>query len=454
MLDNDINTKIEKVVISSIMFNSQKFADITTKYGINHTYFYTQICKTIFKAFEVLDKQNQSFTPEMICMEAKKDMPHITLDDIALIMAESPIANIDEYVIKIVENNKTLTTLNFLSNLRNEILQNDSSTINSILFNSIKSIEQINDSMGTNEHIKSFAEWETYLKENDTNNVRYQIGLNCIDNALKGGIKLNQLILIAGDAESGKTSLGLQILHNLSKNHKTCYFSLEFSAKSYIERSNKIDKILLKENQITQDTYNAMRINRFLDTDTRELNRLELAIANLAKQGVKFFLIDSQMCIEVHDEKYEVEKQNKKFQVLHKLVQKYEIAIFLIVQYSKADKSSPYGSVIGQYVPSIILSIEKNEKDDDFEYIINIKKNKQEGVLGKNNVEFNRNTLMFETPLQDTRKNSSSDMNRYFKQSYSYPQGKIKGEQEIKMRPQETEPQIQVEKVNLERLLV
>lgn len=197
-----------------------------------------------------------------------------------------------------------------------------------------------------------------------------------------------------------------------------------------------------------------MRINRFLDTDTRELNRLELTIANLAKQGVKFFLIDSQMCIEVHDEKYEVEKQNKKFQVLHKLVQKYEIAIFLIVQYAKADKTSPYGSVIGQYVPAIILSIEKNEKDDDFEYIINIKKNKQEGVLGKNNVEFNTNTLMFETPLQDTRKNSSSDMNRYFKQSYSYPQGKIKGEQEIKMRPQETEPQIQVEKVNLEGLLI
>ena len=73
MLDNDINTKIEKVVISSIMFNPQKFTDITTKHGINHTYFYTQICRTIFKAFETLDKQNQSFTPEMICMEAKKD---------------------------------------------------------------------------------------------------------------------------------------------------------------------------------------------------------------------------------------------------------------------------------------------------------------------------------------------------------------------------------------------
>lgn len=241
---------------------------------------------------------------------------------------------------------------------------------------------------------------------------RYSLGIDFLDSKiLSGGIELNQLILISGDKDAGKTSLALQILENLSIGHKTCLFNLEFSTKKLIiERKKKFDKIKLQEN-----FRNQIRNNNIIIDGISDINEIKDIIVQQTYNGIKFFVIDSQMCLDVPDYRGE-EAESKKFQILHELTQKYDIAIFLITQSSKVDNENPFGSKKGGHYASIMLRIEhsplESNKNKDFknfstnenidtnpnERIINVIKNKQTGNTRFNfKVRFNCETRIFKS---------------------------------------------------------
>ena len=127
-------------------------------------------------------------------------------------------------------------------------------------------------------------------------------------------------------------------------------------------------------------------------------------IRALAKTGVKFFLIDSQMRLTVGRARSMEEEESEKFSTLAKLAHSLEILIILIVQTSKTDPNNPMGSKKGGHESSITIRIEhvkaKSDGENDVEFdpkkrVIIIKKNKQTGKHFKEQVAFDPVTRRF-----------------------------------------------------------
>lgn len=381
--------KFEQVILSSIFFNPSCFDKIKAR--LSSSDFFLPLNAHVFSAFNVLSEKNKPFTPEFVCAEINKTTK-VDLDSVVKITGESPIVDVESYVEKIKE----------ASN--NRMFQQKLKSIESKNTNIESKVNELQEYLNDFEknHItqddRNNLEWIEYFKDKK-DNILYKLGIDFLDNILNGGIELNQLVLISGDAESGKTTLTTQILDNLSKNYKTCFFNLEFPIYKYIDRRNKILDEYLRTNEITQATRHKMLENNIIIDSSNDIYDIQNAIIRNALKGVKFFFIDSQMCLSVPDFKGE-EAESKKFEILQRLTHKYDIVIFLIVQTSKTDSEHPFGSKKGGHFASIIFRIEydKTKKTPQDQRTIKIQKNKQTGNTKNNEpieVDINKNLGKF-----------------------------------------------------------
>lgn len=231
---------------------------------------------------------------------------------------------------------------------------------------------------------KTFWQWandESFKQETK----KYKTGVKFIDGLLDGGIALGQLVLLSGEPEAGKTSLGVQILEYLSFVQKTAFFCFEFTIEQYIRA---------KQNSESSFT-NSGGKNLFIINEEYSIDSVASNIRHLYKtHKVKFFLIDSQMRLETHKARSLEEEETTKFSVLAKLAHSLNIVIFFIVQTSKTDTQNPSGTKKGAHEASICLKIEHiREKNSEVFHPckrkLTIWKNKQNG---KHNVA----TLAFE----------------------------------------------------------
>lgn len=273
---------------------------------------------------------------------------------------------------------------------------------------------------------KNIIEWIGYYKDNQKNTTQYELGIDFLDEALQGGIEPYQLVLINGDADSGKTSLGLQILENLSKNHKTCFFNFEFPNHKYIYRLQKKHQSLLQQEKMTENcSQNIMQNMILIDTTNydNELSNLANKIEMLYDKGMRFFLIDSQMWIQVEENVKGEEAESKKFEVLANLANRLEIVIFLITQTSKLDSINPFGSKKGGYYSSIIINIKQNKNNenlDNTKRTIHIHKNKQTGIRNTYNAVFDTTYLTFSKDNADNANTTQRDSKKYYCNSQNY----------------------------------
>lgn len=239
---------------------------------------------------------------------------------------------------------------------------------------------------------KTFAESE---KETDRKeHLKFATHVEFLDTAFNGGIEIGQLVLVSGDYEAGKTTLCTQILENISFEHKVCFFCFEFTTDSYIQRRQKQPSVRLnKDNMIIiNDGYDIQDIK----------NNIEILHQT---QGIRVFLIDSQMRIEnaLRKNGSGEEKESEKFELLGKLAHRLGLIIFLIIQTSKADEDTPFKSKKGAHEASIIMHLaHKDESKKDIQNphlhkrLLKVKKNKQTGKHFKEDILFNDKTGFFE----------------------------------------------------------
>lgn len=222
---------------------------------------------------------------------------------------------------------------------------------------------------------KTFEEWaseDNFKKEA----IVYKTGVDFIDKLLGGGIALGQLVLLSGEPEAGKTSLGCQILEYVSLRNKAAFFCFEFTVEQYV-RSKMNCEIGFA---------NTGGKNLYIVNEEYNIDKVADNIRFLYKSyGVKFFLIDSQMRIETHKARSLEEEETTKFSVLAKLAHQLNIVIFFIVQTSKTDTQNPSGTKKGAHEASIAIKIEHiREKNQENIYNptqrkVAIWKNKQNG---------------------------------------------------------------------------
>lgn len=236
----------------------------------------------------------------------------------------------------------------------------------------------------------SFKEAEANLQEIDTTQ-NFATGVEFLDTAFNGGLATGQLVLVSGDYESGKTTLTTQILENMSARFKVAFFCFEFTLKAYIKRRQQQPNPLFRKE------------NLIVITDGYDIKEITENILKLHKQqGIKIFLIDSQMRIENNHSSAisGEEKESEKFETLGKMAHKLDLLIFLIIQTSKADPNSPFKSKKGAHEASIIMHLEnvensKNPLDNHTQKRIVVKKNKQTGKHFKEDIYLNNTTGQF-----------------------------------------------------------
>lgn len=262
----------------------------------------------------------------------------------------------------------------------------------------LMTIEDIQNDLSTNNIVeyKSMGDWIEYYKDR-LEQEKVPTNIEFIDRLFNGGFEIGQLILISGDQESGKTTLGTQIIENMSIHHKVCLFSFEFQVQKYLN--------IAKDRHINKD--NLIIINEGYD-----ISEVAQNIKNLYNSGVKVFLIDSQLRVENNQQTKNTEaNETMKFSILAKLCHSLDIIIMFIVQTSKTDPNTPISSKRGGHEASIIIRMERiplnnkeakshygggnNDEYDRYNRVFNIQKNKQTGISTKEVVSFNVDTLRY-----------------------------------------------------------
>jgi len=182
---------------------------------------------------------------------------------------------------------------------------------------------------------------------------RYETGIHILDNKLKGGIETGTFIQLSGESGAGKTSLVLAILANISKYKRADFFNFEMGDRRIVNRLVNLFDIESQWDNLHIDSY------------TRHIDKLVDEITLSARDGVKFFMIDSMMKIETDTDNI-IESQSEVSYKLSKLAQGKELIIFLINQQSedalKNKRLSLKGSNSQKYDADIVffLVVEKD----------------------------------------------------------------------------------------------
>lgn len=253
--------------------------------------------------------------------------------------------------------------------------------------NTLLDLSMLEKAVESNEY-KNLAQWIDYYATRPEQ-PKFKTKISFLDSVFDGGIEVAQLVLISGDPEAGKTTLGLQILENISHYAKVGFFSFEFTIEQYIRAKKAEHKPPNLENM-------------YIINEGYELYTIAQNIKNLYRQGVKVFLIDSQMRITSPNGRNMEEEESLKFSLLAKLCHSMGILVFLIVQTSKSDRDNPMGSKKGGHEASVIIRIEHckaeiealREFSENSRMVI-LKKNKQTGKHFKEKVAFNPHTRKF-----------------------------------------------------------
>ncbi|KAA8711131.1 ATPase domain-containing protein [Helicobacter canis] len=336
---------------------------------------------------QVFSKKGGIILDKILALQSKK-----ALSTHSLMNALTTEQQGDEYVLELFSKTPNSSFVNLAQELitvykLKKQKENGLKMIKASDNNTLLDLTMLDKAVESNEY-KNLAQWIDYYATRPEQ-PKFKSKISFLDSVFDGGIEVAQLVLISGDPEAGKTTLGLQILENISHYAKVGFFSFEFTIEQYI-RAKKAER---KPPNLE---------NMYIINEGYELYTIAQNIKNLYRQGVKVFLIDSQMRITSPQGRNMEEEESLKFSLLAKLCHSMGILVFLIVQTSKSDRDNPMGSKKGGHEASVIIRIEHckaeiealREFSENSRMVI-LKKNKQTGKHFKEKVAFNPDTRKF-----------------------------------------------------------
>ncbi|CUU82548.1 ATPase domain-containing protein [Campylobacter hyointestinalis] len=383
-----MNIELEPTIISSLIEYPQLVDDFTR---IIKPYHVSKDYQNIYATLIKLKNNNEVIEPAKILLNLSSEIDKNLFT--SRVLSANPSTNVFNYIGEIQNRYKIQEQTRIAGMLSQKASEGEVVEVDEIL-------SYIKDAP-TN--FKTFHGWAE-----DVDNMpvlpKYETGISFLDRALDGGFNMAQLVLLSGEPEAGKTSMGVQILENVSYGFKTAFFCFEFTARQYITTKLKSCPSF-RENE-----------NMYIINDGYDIGTVADRIRALAKMGVKFILIDSQMRIDVFKARSMEEEESEKFSTLAKLAHSLEILIILIVQTSKTDSNNPMGSKKGGHESSITIRIEhvKSKSGEQREFdpskrVIIIKKNKQTGKHFKEEVAFDINTRRFKMMYQTRQPSQTAD---------------------------------------------
>lgn len=194
---------------------------------------------------------------------------------------------------------------------------------------------------------------------------KYSIGIDAIDRELAtyedrmhngvGGIETGTFINFAGESGSGKTTLTIDILANVSEYSKTVFFNHEMGVRRI---SHRLKKRLKSQSQ---------RNNMIIDSHTDGIDDIVMEISLYAREGVKFFVIDSRMKIRAQGDS-DVQRNADISSKLSKVAREKDVIVILINQMSESDIKDKRLALKGggdqKYDSDMVWYYVKDEKDN------------------------------------------------------------------------------------------
>lgn len=377
-MSKNIQSFYEKTVLSSFINDATLY--VLHRHRVQNEHF--SECLFLLELLDSFFQKEQPFDIEILETKA----PQKEVQKLYEVIATTPVSNVSFYIDGLREcHNKELITSSLQKILKSEHVSSDEMII---------ALESVLDKKEVfiQKEFKTQDEWiDVYDALPPV--PRYASKVSFLDFCLGGGFELGYLVLIGGEPEAGKTSLGLQILNNISVQYKTGLFPFEFTMRHYLNSQKLISK-------------NYRNKNMYIIPNGEDLNELTNNIRMLHKKGVFAFLIDSQMRVVVSDAKNVEEEESLKFRTLGKLANELNILILFIVQNSKTDPTSPMGTKKGAYEAFIYLHVghvpvPKDDKENANKPFLPDKrifwviKNKQTGKHFKEQVGFDPTTRTF-----------------------------------------------------------
>lgn len=193
---------------------------------------------------------------------------------------------------------------------------------------------------------------------------KYSIGINAIDRQLAswedkqkgivGGFETGTFVNLAGESGAGKTTLTIDILANVSRYSKTVFFNHEMGLRRIASRLKR------------RLTEKAQRDNMIIDSSTDKIDDLIMEITLYARDGIKFFVIDSRMKIKANGES-DVQRNADISHKLSKVAREKDIIVILINQMSESDIKEKRLALKGggdqKYDSDMTLFYIKDDKD-------------------------------------------------------------------------------------------
>ncbi len=237
----------------------------------------------------------------------------------------------------------------------------------------------------------------------------FPVDIDFLDEKLEGGLELGQLITITGEQESGKTKMLEQILSNLSNNHKSLYFSLEFNKRQV--RSYFLNKLRMK--QITERALSNIII---ITSDMIEpnLNNIIGAInQHIVSDDIKFIGLDSTLMLYAEQLSGEPEV-TEIFRQLHQITVSQNVVLFTITQGSKQDnrdnRVSIFGSQKANHFANMMIHLTFDREKDERYFVLS--KNKQNGKYTKQQVRFNADLTFAKYYFVDDYKKTDKELQK------------------------------------------
>lgn len=365
---------IEIAVLSALTFDIESMESYCTDSSILKKEYFSD-CRTrrVFeKICEAVLRKN--FVGETSLIDEKNG---IDREFVFQIMGTNPIVGIERYI-KVLRNeyykrNLSLELFKIANELENDLEYHEA----------LQRLENAQENISIPTAFKSFSDWADSIQDKDKLPI-LATGVDFIDVSFNGGLECGQLVLISGEADAGKTALGIQMLKHISKSEPVLFFAFEFTLRKFISAQREIEG---------QEWRND---NLFIEVENNDLDMVAYHIKKANKEkGVRFFLIDSQMRLTCDIEGNEEKSETFKFFTLATLARKLEVVIVLIVQTSKKDPNTPIGSKKANHEADVFIRIEhekSEEKDKPYSTTsrkISVIKNKQNGHIFTTQVGFN-----------------------------------------------------------------
>lgn len=386
---------VEMSVLSALTFEIENMESYCTADSIlKKEYFSDYRTRRVFeKMCEAVLKKN--FVGETSLVDEENDVDQ---EFILQIMGTNPIVNIESYIFYLQQE--------YLKrSLRKELLKISNELENDLDYQeALQRLENAQENISIPTTFKSFSEWADSFQDKDKLPI-LATGVDFIDVSFNGGLECGQLVLISGEADAGKTALGIQMLKHISKTEPVLFFAFEFTLRKFINAQREIEG---------EDWRND---NLLIEVENNALDMVAYHIKKANKEhGVRFFLIDSQMRLTCDTDGNEEKSETLKFFTLATLARKLEVVIVLIVQTSKKDPNTPIGSKKANHEADIFIRIEhekSEEKDKPYSTTsrkISVIKNKQNGHIFTTQVGFNGFLRSFFDKVESASKTQFVDM--------------------------------------------